>query len=73
MSKREILAQLPRLAPAERRQVFSRLCEPQEQDLLRGEGPTEREKQLLDEALAEFERDGKVGTPWRQSLRRVRR
>jgi hypothetical protein len=72
MSKTEILAELPKLKAEERSQVFQRLCELQEEDLLRGVGPTEVEKKLLDEALADFERDGSTGIPWRESLQRIR-
>jgi hypothetical protein len=71
MSKAEILAELPKLKADERRQVFERLCELQEDDLLRGVGPTEEEKKLLDEALADFQRDGNPGTPWREVLREI--
>lgn len=72
MSKAEILAELPNLNAEERTQVFERLCELQENDLLQGVGPTAEEKKILDEALAEFQRDGNPGTPWRQTLRRIR-
>lgn len=72
MSKTEILAELPNLKADERRQVFERLCELEEQDLLHGVGPTKDEKRLLDEALAEFERDGDPGTPWRMVLGKLR-
>ncbi len=72
MSKAEILAGLSTLEPDEREQVFQRLCELQEKDLLEGVGPSSEEKKLLDEALAEFERDGNPGTPWRDVLRGVR-
>ena len=72
MSKSEILAELPNLKPEERNQVFERLCELQERDLLTGVGPTIEEKKLLDECLARFERDGDPGTPWRDVLSRVR-
>ena len=72
MSNREILGRLSKLTPHERREVFQRLCELEEQDLLRGAGPTEQERKLLDEALAAYERDGDAGTPWRQVLRKVR-
>jgi len=71
MSKAEILAELPKLEAEERTQVFERLCELQERDLLQGLGPTAEEKELLDEALAEFERDGQPGEPWREVLRRI--
>ena len=72
MSKADILAELPKLKAEERTQVFERLCEVQELDLLRDDGPTTQEKKLLDEALAEFERDGQPGVPWREALHRVR-
>lgn len=72
MSKAEILAELPKLKAEDRTQVFKRLCELQEEDLLHGVGPSEEEKRLLDEALAAFERDGEVGVPWREALNRIR-
>ena len=71
MSKAEILAELPKLEAEERTQVFERLCELQERDLLHGVGPTAEEKRLLDEALAEFERDGQQGDAWREVIRRL--
>ena len=71
MSKGEILAELPKLKAAERTQVLERLCELQERDLLQGHGPTPEEKRLLDQALAEFERDGQRGEPWRDVLHRL--
>lgn len=72
MGKAEILAALPSLKAEDRRQVFERLCELEEQDLLHGIGPTAEERRLLDDALAEFERDGDPGTPWRDVLHRLR-
>ena len=72
MSKAEIMAEISKLKPADRAQVFERLCELQEEDLLQGGGPTEREKQLLDRALADFEHDRDPGVPWRDALRQIR-
>lgn len=72
MSKAEILAELPLLKAEERSQLFDRLCELQDQDLLHGVGPTEAEKQLLDRELAEFERDGDAGIPWRAAIAQIR-
>ena len=72
MSKADIIAELPKLHAEDRLQVFERLCELQEEDLLRGVGPSVEEKRVLDEALAEFDRDGDRGTPWSEVLRRVR-
>jgi hypothetical protein len=72
MSKAEILAELPHLKAEERSQVFEKLCELQEEDLLRGVGPTAEERKLLDQALAEYEKDCDPGIPWRDALRRIR-
>jgi hypothetical protein len=68
MSNAEILAELPKLKAEERRQIYQRLCELQEQDLLNGAGPSDEEKKLLDEALAEYEKDHDRGRPWREVL-----
>jgi len=68
MSNVEILAQLPKLKAEERRQIYQRLCELQEQDVLNGMGPSEEEKKLLDAALAEYEKDQDRGRPWREVL-----
>jgi hypothetical protein len=72
MSKAEILAELPNLKAEERTQVFKRLCELQENDLLEGVGPAADEKRMLDEALGEFQRDGNAGKPWREVLGKIR-
>lgn len=71
MSTAEILAQLPKLSAADRRQVYERLCELQEQDLLRGTGPSAEERRLLDDALAAYEKDGDRGRPWREVLQEL--
>jgi hypothetical protein len=39
---------------------------------LHGVGPTDEEKKILDEALAEFEHDGNPGAPWREVVRKAR-
>ena len=72
MSEAEILAELPKLKAEERAEVFRRLCELQEQELLQGAGPSEEERKILDQALSEFQRDGSIGIPWRQALREIR-
>ena len=69
MSMTEILVELPRLSAEERSQIFQRLCELQEIDLLQSIGPTCDEMKLLDESLADYQRDGNPGTPWRQILK----
>jgi hypothetical protein len=72
MSKAEILAELPKLKAEERRQIYQRLCELQEQDLLKGAGPSEEEKKLLDAPLAEYEKDRDKGRPWREVIGELR-
>lgn len=72
MSKADILAELPKLRSEERDQVLRRLCELQEEDIVRGPGPSAAEKRFLDDALAKFERDGNPGTPWREVFQRLR-
>jgi hypothetical protein len=72
MGTAQILAELPKLQAEERRQIYQRLCELQEQDLLNGDGPDERETALLDAALAEYEKDHDRGRPWREVLRDLR-
>jgi hypothetical protein len=72
MSKAEILNDLPKLSPSERSQVFARLAELHEADLISGTEPIPAERQALDAALAEFERDHDPGQPWRDALQQVR-
>ena len=72
MSNAEILAELPKLKAEERVLVFERLCELQENDLLQGIQPSAADRKTLDDALAEFERDGNPGRPWRDVLQTVR-
>lgn len=72
MSKAQILEELPRLTVSDRSQLFARLAELHEADLLDGGSPTPAERQALDEALADFERDPSPGEPWRDVFRQIR-
>jgi hypothetical protein len=72
MSKAEILAELPKLKAEERTEVFELLCELRDQDLISSSGPSVEEMRLLDEALAEYQRDKNPGRPWREVLREIR-
>ena len=47
MSKAEILAELPKLGLEDRREIFERICEMEESDLLKGGRPSAEEKQLV--------------------------
>jgi hypothetical protein len=72
MSKAQILEELPKLTVSDRSQLFARLAELHEADLLNGGSPTPAERQALDEAFAEFERDPSPGEPWRKVLSEIR-
>jgi hypothetical protein len=72
MSKTEILAELPRLAPPERREILERLWDLEEGDVLCGHAPSPDERALLDEALAVYRQDPHAGRPWREALSRLR-
>jgi hypothetical protein len=72
MSTAQILEELPRLTASDRSQLFARLAELHEADLLDGGAPTPAERKALDEALAEFERDPTPGEPWRDVFRQIR-
>jgi len=72
MSKAEILEELPKLTVTDRSQLFARLAELHEADLLENGVPTPAERQALDEAFDEFERDPSPGEPWRDVFREIR-
>lgn len=73
VSKSEILAELPRLHPDERREILEQLWEIEEKSLLEGVEPDPVETALLDRELAAFEKDKEVGAPWREAMARIRR
>jgi hypothetical protein len=72
MSKMEILAELPKLDMADRREIFDQLCEMEERDLLNG-GATPEEKALLDCELEEYRRYPDAGSTWDEVQARVRK
>ena len=68
----EILAELPKLELADRREIFDRICEMEERDLLTG-GATDEEKALLDRELAEYRRNTDAGSSWNETEARIRK
>lgn len=72
MSKMEILAELPKLKLADRREIFDRICEMEERDLITG-GATEEEKALLDRELAEYQKNPEAGSDWDEVEARLRK
>ncbi len=73
MSKAEILRALPGLGLGERREIFERLGEMEEQDLLKGGEPTAEEKALLDRELEEFRLNPQAGSTWEEVEARLRK
>ena len=72
MSKAEILKELPALQPADRREIFDRLCDLQERDLLAGQPPTPEEKALLDRELEDYRKNPDAGSSWEEVEARLR-
>jgi len=72
MNTAQILEELSRLTANDRSRLFARLAEIHETDLLEGGAPSPAERQALDEALTEFERDPSPGEPWREVFRQLR-
>ena len=68
----EILAELPKLELADRREIFDRICEMEERDLLTG-GATDEEKSLLDRELEEYRRNPEAGSSWNEVEARLRK
>jgi putative addiction module component (TIGR02574 family) len=73
MSKADILQELPKLGLQDRREIFERICELEENDLLRGGEPTAEEKTLLDQELADYRKDPAAGSPWHEVEARIRK
>ncbi len=72
MSKTQILEELPRLGLAERREIWERLCELEEQDLLQGAAPSAEEKALLDREWEDFQSNPETGSAWQDVRDRLR-
>ena len=75
MSKAEILAELPKLQPEERREVLDRICEldrAAEETWMDGGELTAQDKSLLEEALVDYQKSPDAGTPWEEVLNRLR-
>jgi putative addiction module component (TIGR02574 family) len=71
MSVRDILTELPKLTPEERREVVDKVLELDGADWDDGE-LTEAEKSILDERLADYERNPAAGSPWEEVKARIR-
>ena len=72
MSKMEILAELPKLGLADRREIFDRICEIEKRDLLAGGQPGAEERALLDKELEDYRRNPDAGSTWQEVETRLR-
>jgi putative addiction module component (TIGR02574 family) len=66
MSKAEILEELPKLTPEERREIVAKIHELEDDEL------TDEEKALLDRELADYEANPKAGSCWEEVEARIR-
>jgi len=73
MSKSEILAELPKLGPEDRREIFERIGELEDYDLLHGGKPTAEEKAMLDREFEDFQKNPKAGSSWDEVQSRIRK
>ncbi len=73
MSKAEILHELPTLGLQERREIFERIGELEDQDLLKGGEPTAAEKALLDRELEDYRKNPDPGSTWPEVEARLRK
>ena len=73
MSKAEILHELPKLGLHERREIFERIGELEDQDLLKGGEPTAAEKALLDRELVDYRKNPDAGSTWPEVEARLRK
>ncbi len=69
----EILAELPKLELADRREILHRIWEMEEYDLINGGGATAEEKALLDRELEEYRRNPEAGSAWNEVEIRIRK
>jgi len=67
MSKAEILAELSKLSALDRGEILEHLWQLEELG-----GPTEREKNALNEAQAAYDAQPSPGTPWSEVEARLR-
>lgn len=73
MSKADILAELPKLTPAERQEIRRQLTKLDGEDWLDAAEPlTDTEKALLDARLAAYEQDPDAGSSWEEVEVRLR-
>ena len=74
MSKTEILAQLPKLSPQERREIRAKLAELDADEWLDDDDPlTEADKALIEARIKAHEQNPEAAVPWRKFDARLKR
>jgi len=73
MSKEEILAELPKLAPQEREEIRRKIVELDGEGWLDADDPlSEAQKALLEERLADMEKHPEKSIPWSEAEARLK-
>ena len=73
MSKTEILAELPKLSAKDLAEVQAKLDELVGETWQDNGGLTDADKTLLDQELADYQKNPDRGRPWREALDDIRR
>ncbi len=73
MSKADILQELPKLAPTDRREILDRIWELEERDMLQSSQPSPEEKALLDRELEDYRLNPHAGSKWEEVESRIRK
>ena len=72
MSKAEILEQLPKLTPEEREEIRMKLAELNREEWMDDGELSAEEKRLLDQRLADYEKNPDAGSSWEEVEARIR-
>ena len=73
MSKTEIIAELSKLTPNDRREILDKIWELDGGDWLDNGELTQDERKLIEQRLAEHERNPEASIPWEEVDARFRR
>jgi putative addiction module component (TIGR02574 family) len=72
MSKTEILDELPKLTPDERREILARLLALDDTEWLDGGELSDEEKAILEARLDEYDKNPRTGSSWAEVQARIR-
>jgi len=72
MSKKEIIAELPKLTSDDRKEILDKIWALDGRDWLDGGELTHDERLLIEQRLAEHEKDPEAAIPWEEVEARLR-